>query len=93
MGILIRFYIWCNKENIHIIGTMRAPHHLIGWSLGVISSVQIYYGWEIFEEDYDDDRMWIPWLGFIILLCVYGVLELNHQLGPLLLKHPLLEWR
>ena len=93
MGLLTRFNIWCNKSNVHVIGTLRYAHQLVGTTLLILSAVQIWYGYEAFNDEYDVDRQWITYMFWWILLVLYAVLELNHQLGVRYLIHPLNECR
>ena len=72
------FNVVFNKRNVHIVSTLSNGHKILGWALVVLASVEIYYGWDIFHDDFDDDRRWIAYTGYAILLFLYALLEVNH---------------
>ena len=78
MGMLTSLNVVCNKKNVHIASTMRNAHQILGWALAVLAAVQIYYGWDIFDDDYDDDRRGTVYIGYAIICALYLVLETNH---------------
>lgn len=93
MGFMIRFFIWRSKDQIHLISTLRNAHKIMGWALVVMTAAQCYFGWERFDETYDEEMLQFVYIFYFIIGLIYMIFELNHQLGSRFIFHPFAQFR
>jgi hypothetical protein len=85
-----RFFIWKATKNIYILSTLRNAHATFGWALCICAWVAIKYGWEAYEDNFDeDDDGWVfSLIMYIVIILIYVFLEVNHRWGYLWTTHP-----
>jgi hypothetical protein len=59
----------------------------------MLSFINIYYGWDIFETKFGEDNMWIVRVGYGLTITIYVLLEVNHRIVLLFTDHWLFEFR